>query len=179
VLFDDVPAALLLVSSRLLLCIAPQELKDSTVVQVALGESRSNPVEILVRPAAPQLLTRNFPDVDRYTLSDANVRNQDGTENDADHPATAGSVVTVYATGLGNPPLAPLYASWDGYTEALSDVQPLAGFVDSILQIRIRVPAQSGDGTPQRVPLYIAPARPGRTFLAPYAQSRPVAVYVR
>jgi uncharacterized protein (TIGR03437 family) len=133
----------------------------------------------------PGLLANNFPMLQASpdTLPDGNVRNQDGTQNDADHPAAAGSTITVFVTGMGvaQPSFTPgsiataktlasvlpIYSSWADIvdTDFYTSYPPLTaysvpGFVSALLQIPIQVPSslQSLGGTDvgngvERVPL--------------------------
>jgi uncharacterized protein (TIGR03437 family) len=114
------------------------------------------------------------------------VRNEDGTLNDAEHPALRGSTVTVYGTGLGltKPPIEagsvaatdgvqPAYSVfvWGGlsapgaYTSPYNPSVPastLAGFVSAVFQIKVPVPnvSQPSSGV-QRLTVAIEPFSPG------------------
>ena len=63
-----------------------------TSVQVSYNGAVSNSVWMPVSSQLPGLLPNNFPMLPFYRLStfpDGNVRNQDGSQNDAEHPAAS------------------------------------------------------------------------------------------
>jgi uncharacterized protein (TIGR03437 family) len=156
-----------------------------TSVRVSYNGVFSNSVFMPVSNQLPGLLANNFPMLPASpdTLPDGNVRNQDGTQNDADHPAAAGSTITVFVTGMGvaQPSFTPgsiataktlasvlpIYSSWADIvdTDFYTSYPPLTaysvpGFVSALLQIPIQVPSslQSLGGTDvgngvERVPL--------------------------
>ena len=101
------------------------------------------------------------------------IFNQDGTLNTRDNPALAGSLVTIYVTGLG--PLAP--SPMDGsiptaptvkaalpvqvYMPAPFDVSyagDAPGEVEGVQQIKIQIPGGGSNATPQTYPLHIVVA---------------------
>ena len=111
----------------------------------------------------PGLLPNNFPAVpmSRGSFPDGNVRNQDGTQNDAEHPAAAGSTITVFVTGMGvaQPSLTPgsiatsktlatvipIYSPWAYSGETLHKTPPppalaysVPGFVSLLFQSQFR-----------------------------------------
>ena len=102
----------------------------------------SNTVRIGVTASAPQIL---------------NITNQDGTPNSADHPAKAGSVVTLYVSGLGvttppsvdgllsAPPL-PVPAVAVRLFVPRRELQPqfvgaAPGLIAGITQVNVQIPA--------------------------------------
>ena len=68
--------------------------KSSTVVQLVYRGVPSNKVSLAVTKAAPELFAL-------LGTVQAAVLNQDGTLNDAGSPAARGSIVSLFATGLG------------------------------------------------------------------------------
>jgi uncharacterized protein (TIGR03437 family) len=174
--FDGVPAAILQTSPGRVLVVPPSNLPAAsrrshdglhnsansrfTAVQVFSRGIPSNVVWMPISHFQAGLLTVDFPTFN----TDANARNQDGTLNDADHPAAAGSTITLFATGMGATnvpvvpgsiaqsdtvtPVTPVYASWRrGFDSLLNPVpeivSSLPGFVSALFQIRIQVPAST------------------------------------
>ena len=126
VLFNGVPAPLLYSSSTQLEAVAPFSLSGlTTQVQVVSQGKISNPVAVSVTAAAPALFS---------TSGDGGgfgVVNQDGSINDWGNPAPAGSIVVMYATGLGqmNP------AGQDGTVNGLplaKVVQPVSVYFNGV-----------------------------------------------
>ena len=100
VLFDGVPAPLLIVSFLGINAQVPYELAghESTVVQVVYKNVPCTKTTLQLLPAVPSILESNF-------TTTAAAQNQDGTANSSAHPAAAGSTISLMATGVG--PLAP------------------------------------------------------------------------
>lgn len=88
VTFGGVAAPILFAGAQEIDVIAPFELAGTsrTTVQVQYNGQTSNPVEIAVAPARPQIL---------------GVFNLDFTPNSPSNPAAAGSTVVLYVSGLG------------------------------------------------------------------------------
>ncbi len=152
ILFDGVAAPLLYVSDRQVNTVAPFGLTPGKVIELQL--ERHGRVEarhpVLVVPFAPGV----------FTLSGTNrvaALNEDGTLNSPSNPAKRGSVITIYATGLG--PTEP--PSTDGsitHGEPLPELQYLPsvriygrsaeilyaggapGSIAGVVQINLRVP---------------------------------------
>jgi uncharacterized protein (TIGR03437 family) len=177
VLFDGSPAPILAASPSQVICVAPLGIKLRTVVQVVRGANASNEVVMPVMDAVAGLLTQTYPGVPAPASAvDGNVRNEDGTLNDADHPALVGSTVTLFATGLGltKTPIDPgapattdavvplLFAqvSWNGSPAAALVARTLPGFVNALFQVRVRVPPTSAAGEVLRVPVALLLATP-------------------
>ena len=91
VFFGNVPAPLVSVQASSIMCFVPFEAVTGAQITVLSNGQISNAVEMGIVTTAPQILS---------------IVNQDGSMNSADHPAKAGSVITVYVSGLGqtNPP---------------------------------------------------------------------------
>ncbi len=126
-------------------------------------------------------LTPALPEVFRTATGSAAALNQDGTVNSENHPAEAGSVVSIWGTGAPNWPagsregtanptdrliLLPLEASVNSLTPSGATLFAGAapGLPAGVFQINLRLPATSG---PQSV--YV---------LAGGESSAPVTVYV-
>jgi len=134
VTFDGVPAPLFFVSPGQLNIQVPFEVagKTSTQVIVRLAGTPSAPVAVPVLPASPGLFT-----VNSSGRGAAVVLNQDGSLNSAANGAQGGSVIQLFATGLG--PVAPPVATG---TLAPSSA-PLA--------LSTEVPTVTLDGAPANV----------------------------
>jgi uncharacterized protein (TIGR03437 family) len=113
-----------------------------TSIQIANGTATSRTIQIPVAPSAPGIFT-----VQSDGLGQVKAINQDGTLNGTARPAPKGSIVAVYASGLGA--VAPAVPA--GMAPPTS---PLSSTVSSV--------AASLGGTPARV-LYagLAPGLPG------------------
>lgn len=97
VFFDGVPAPLLSASETRVVAIVPFAIAGpQTSVSVKCGSATIGPVSIPVAPAAPALFS-----VSGAPFGQGAILNEDGTLNSPDSPAPAGSIVTMYATGLG------------------------------------------------------------------------------
>ena len=97
VLFDGVPASLTYTSSTEVGAVAHFGITGPTTqVQVAYEGRLSAPRTLDVVPAAPALFA-----LDGTGGGQASILNEDGTLNSWDNPAKPGSMVSLFATGLG------------------------------------------------------------------------------
>jgi uncharacterized protein (TIGR03437 family) len=160
VTFDGVAAPLFYVSPSQLNVQVPFEVvgKTSTQMVVSLNGTNSAAVTIPILPATPGLFTRASSG-----KGAAVVLNQDGSFNSATNPAAAGSVIQLFATGLGAvAPAAvtgqlartspPLNLSVDIPTVTIGGVAAgvqfsglAPGFV-GLWQVNVVVPAGAGSG---------------------------------
>ena len=104
VLVNDTPAPLFFVSPLQINFQMPFEVTGTTVrIAVASGGVRGPEVMVKVAPAAPGIFTA----VPGGSGQGA-ILNEDFSPNSAENPTAAGSVVQIFATGLGatDPPLA-------------------------------------------------------------------------
>jgi len=99
VTFDGTPAPLLWVQDAQINVVAPWSLTpgQNTQVCVSYNDVKTNCLTLPV--------VQTTPAVFMVDAQYAAALNQDGTYNSADNPAAPGSIVTVYATGLG--PITP------------------------------------------------------------------------
>jgi uncharacterized protein (TIGR03437 family) len=174
VTFDGVPVSpLRFAAGRAIVTVPPLlhrrdgTLPSFTMVQIVAGGQVSNPVWMPVAARLPGLMTRSYPDlpVAAYPGPDAFALNADGTVNDAAHPAAAGSPVTLFATGMGEPPLPPVYTSWDQLNlpppssgaPPGAAVSPAPGMPAGVYQVVEAVPANVKTGTPDANGVYRVP----------------------
>ena len=170
-LFDQIPAMLLSVTSNRLTAIVPYALdgKTFTQAQVHSGGAVSNPVWLTVAPTSPGIYT-----ADGSGTGQALAFNQDGSPNSLSNPAAVGSKVTFYATGVGqtappgvdgvvhrSAPAAPVntvsiyigntYVSGPQY-----NVGPATGFPADVFIVQAVVPSPNMINLPNLVPLQIS-----------------------
>ena len=164
VFFDGISAPLLYASENEVSAVVPFGIQASTIqVQVQNGSQFSANTPIAVAPAAPALYSR-----DGTGGNIGAIINQDGKQNSYGDPASRGSVVIMYATGVGemNPPgINGQITSSVPYpvpvlpVKVLIDKQPAdilyagaaPGFVQGLIQINVRVPAAASSGNVQVV----------------------------
>ena len=97
VFFDGIPAPIVYTVATQVGAIVPFEITGPNVqVFVAYQNQVSAPLTVSVVPAAPALFT-----TDEQGTGQAVAFNQNQQPNSASNPATAGSMLTLYATGLG------------------------------------------------------------------------------
>lgn len=163
--FDGVPAAILKTASGRVIVVPPSNLHptrgaDVIAVQLFANGVTSNEILIPAVDSLPGLLTPNALTPQSSTAR-GYVRNEDGTLNDTDHPAAAGSTITLYATGMGatDPPVAPgsvahstsivpvkgVYSTWTHASPGTPPPPPepvssIPGFLSAIFEIHVKVP---------------------------------------
>jgi uncharacterized protein (TIGR03437 family) len=101
VLFNGTPAPVLYTWATQVSAVVPFGLTGSTAqVAVQYGNQTSPPVPVPVVPVSPALFS-----ADSSGQGQAMATNADGTNNGASNPAAVGSVIALFATGLG--PMSP------------------------------------------------------------------------
>jgi uncharacterized protein (TIGR03437 family) len=156
VLFDGVAGPMIFASAAQVNAIVPFRMPSGTTkVQVEVLGQPSDTVELTVADATPALFA-----ADGSGSGQALAINQDGTMNSPDNPAPAGSILILYATGLGQ--LSPpgrngavgndLKATAQTVTATLGDrpaevlyAGTAPGIVEGIEQVNLKIP---GDTTP-------------------------------
>ena len=168
--FDGIPAPILQAGAGRLIVVAPvpppatwrrQLVAGFTSVRIVVPGVSSSSVWMPVTDSEPGLLTGAFLNPQPPVNSDGYAHNQDGTVNDASHPAAAGSTITLYVTGMGAvaPPPVPgsiaqsaasvatttVYATWKRYSNPSVPPDPetvytLPGYLSAVLQIPMLVP---------------------------------------
>jgi uncharacterized protein (TIGR03437 family) len=176
VLFDGAPGAMIYAVSGQVSVAVPYAVsgKSSTQVQISYQGQLSNSVVLPVSAVLPGVFT-----IDASGRGSGAIINQDGTVNSANNPASAGSYVSVYATGEGqtNPagvdgkpadspapqPVAqPVTATVGGIDAPVQYAGGAPGLVAGVLQVNVQVPAGVTPGTAVPIVLNIA----GRTTQA-------------
>lgn len=161
VLFDGIEAPVMMVSRGRVTAVTPQRLvgQPRTDVQVEFQGHLSNPVTAQVVAVDPGLLPLT------PGSASANARNEDGSQNGPENPATAGALITIFFTGGGvtNPaapdgsitvenapkPVAPFYAQVGGRNVDGVEVSAVPGFVTGLMKALVRLPADiRGDRVP-------------------------------
>ena len=157
VLFDGVAVPLLYSSSTQVGAVVPFGVNNtSTQVQVVYQGQTSNTLTVPVTAAAPALFSTDG------SGGGFGVVNQDGSLNGWSSPASSGSVVTMYVTGVGqmNPPgvdgtvstapfavpVLPLTVYFNGQQGQILYAGAAPGIVAGVVQINAIVPdSMSGD----------------------------------
>ena len=159
VLFDGLPAPLLLVSEGQINVVALYGLAgaSSAQVEVEVGGVRSAPVSLPVSAAGPGVFT-----LTQAGTGQGAVLNQDNSVNGAANPAPAGSVVQIFATGGGvtspsavdggiapTPPrlhqlTETVQADIDGLNASVLFAGAPPGLVFGVVQVNAEVPAAGG-----------------------------------
>jgi uncharacterized protein (TIGR03437 family) len=124
--------------------------RSSIIVEVQTSHDvYSAPVTVDMAPSAPALFTS-----DASGKGQAAAINQDNSVNDAGHPALAGSVVALYATGGGALTtdalprvILPVSATMGGFDAPVLYAGIAPGQPDGMIQINIQVPAGLPSGT--------------------------------
>jgi uncharacterized protein (TIGR03437 family) len=140
VTFDGKPAPLIWVQDAQINAVAPWSLTPGQTTQVCVSYQNVK-TNCLTEPVA-----QNSPGVFTIDGVHAAALNQDGTINSADHPAPVGSIISVFATGLG--PIDP--AQGDG---------TLVGFP---------LPTNTAQVAVQAILVIIGPFGGGQTIITPF-----------
>jgi uncharacterized protein (TIGR03437 family) len=99
ILFDGIPAPLTFVREDQVNCVVPFEVsgRSSVWIEVEPNGVRSDAVKASVMPTSPGIFGTEDGRFSRWVA----MLNEDGTRNSAQNPARRGSVVAMWATGLG------------------------------------------------------------------------------
>jgi uncharacterized protein (TIGR03437 family) len=161
VLFGATPAVLLYVSAVQINAIVPYAVAGSggTAVQVQYQNQASNTLTVAVQAASPGIFSQ-----DRSGVGPGAILNQDLSLNASLSPATAGSVIQIFATGGGvtNPPVAdgflapaaplpqvttqPVAVTIGGLAAQVTYAGAAPGLVAGVTQINAAVPAGVAPG---------------------------------
>jgi uncharacterized protein (TIGR03437 family) len=158
VFFGNIPAPLISVQASSIMCFVPFEIIAPSQIAVSSNGQMSNAALTGIVPSSPQVL---------------NVVNQDGTVNSANHPAKAGSVITLYISGLGqtnpqsddgltngNPLPVPLAAVTVYFPATPSAVTPqfvgaAPGLIAGITQVNVQVPVSVPTATNEPIEISV------------------------
>ncbi len=163
VLFGDIPADMFQAAPDHVIFVAPSTAPGGNVqVRVVRGAQTSVPFIWARSDSSPGLLTVAFPNLPAGNLLDGNIRNADGSQNDSQHPAPPGSVVTLFATGLAAP--GPIGLTWNpskpfipptlvyqpGPGPARDEPHGIArhmpGFIDALYAVDVQIPGTASSG---------------------------------
>ena len=173
VLFDNAPGAVLFASRGQLNVVTPCALsgKTSALVQVESTGAWTQSVRVPVLPAAPGIFTMSGSGRGPGAVLNYDPNSQRYDANSAGNRAPRGSVVAIYATGLGdtdrgcvdggvnpsNPPFAkpvlPLRVLIGDREARIEFAGPAPGFVRGVFQINVTVPGDAPLGP--NVPLTV------------------------
>jgi uncharacterized protein (TIGR03437 family) len=181
VLFNGVPGAMWYTSATRVAVLVPYFLywRDTTPVQVEYNGVGSNAVTMNVRAATPGVFTNTSG------VGPGAIFNQDNSPNSPVNPASRGSVVTVYTTGVGQTdpagidgllvdmasPRLPVSATIGGVTAAISSAAAIPGQIPGSIQIKLTVPpiSPSGAAVPLQVTIGGGTAAPVSLAVSPGA----------
>jgi uncharacterized protein (TIGR03437 family) len=153
VLFDGVPSAILYTSSAEVGAVVPFEsIGLTTQVQVVYRGKASAPLTVPVTQATPAIFS-----LDGTGGGPGAILNEDGSVNSYDKPAKAGSVIALFATGLGvidpggedgqlnqgltlQTPILPVNLLIDGQPAEILYVGGAPGMVQGVTQLNVRIP---------------------------------------
>lgn len=157
-LFDGDPARLFFVGPYQVTAQVPDSVagKSEVRVQAFYGDVPTNTIVLTVLPAVPGIFTA-------ASSNEALVANQDGTRNSQANPADAESVITLYATGYGVLPLAPLSLTIADANAQLLYADQAPGFI-GLLQVNARIPSSLKTAQTRAVPIVLTVG--GHTSLA-------------
>jgi uncharacterized protein (TIGR03437 family) len=131
VLFGSVTAQIVSVSSGGVLVLAPQQIAGLSEIDVFYDGAQVASIPIATADLAPAL----FADAS----GQAAATNEDGSSNSAASPASRGSVIALYGTGLGlSPPRVAVTIG--GYSAEVLYSGPAPGY-PGLFQINTRIPA--------------------------------------
>jgi len=146
-LVDGAVVPLVSQSSTNLSAVMPDNAKTSGGyrIEVSTGGALSNPVFVPAAPASPGILS-----VDGSGYGQGYILNSDGTLNSPANPTTAGSPITIFATGTGQLTFAGQFAVTalapsvfiDGFyaNGIAATVGPVPGFPGNLYQLSVFVP---------------------------------------
>jgi uncharacterized protein (TIGR03437 family) len=153
VLFDGTPVPMIYTSPGQVSAVAPFGLQAATQIEVEYQGRLSKAFAMAVSPVMPGVFS-----LDGSGAGQALAFNQDGSLNSANNPAAAGSVIHVYATGLGQmspagqdglvvtgaaTPLAlaaQVTAQIGGQPANVVSAGSTPGLIDEVVQLSITVP---------------------------------------
>jgi uncharacterized protein (TIGR03437 family) len=153
VFFNGAPAPVLYSSANQVAAVVPFGITGPNAQVFVLYQGQSSaPITVPVVQAAPTIFT-----LDGSGSGQAAAGNQDGSINGANHPADAGTIVSLFATGFGqtNPPgqdglpnaiplplpVLPVTVAIGGKTATIQYVGGAPGLVSGVMQVNVVVPS--------------------------------------
>lgn len=187
-LIDGAPLPTVSATGTTLVAIMPDGAKTSGAyqIQVSSGGVLSNPVSVAAAPTSPAIFS-----TDGSGVGQGYILNSDGTLNSPANPASVGSPITIYATGVGAytldqgyavtalPPAVFVDVFWANGIAAVTG--PVSGFPGNVFQLSVYVPdpAQYADQNPSlknfKFPPQVA-IRLGMGPVSPYDYSGPAMI---
>jgi len=149
VTFNGIPGQILYASAGQVSAVVPPGLSGvSAQVSVHYLLLDSAPVTVTLAPASPAIFTSNATGTGQ-----AVAVNQDGSLNDAGHPASIGSTITLYATGMGILPGPAVTVTVGGQTA--SGVQQ-GGGPPGVIEVSAQIPGSVQPGSAVPITIQIA-----------------------
>ena len=158
--FDNIAAPLIYAYPNQIAAVVPFEVHGKTSVRVQVENlvARTPPVILPVQEAVPAIFT-----ADASGVGPAAASNEDGSPNQTSNPAVKGSIVVLYATGVGlmtpevatgtlvsdqvrRVPRLPVEVIVGGQTGELLYAGQAPGLVAGALQINVRIPITTAPG---------------------------------
>jgi len=168
VIFNGIAAPLISVQSQRILAIVPYYLSQGaiqSIVQVVTGSATTPVFPINVVAASPAIFSQ-----DGSGTGPAAVLNEDGTLNSPANPASKGSVISIFCTGLGTvmqevgdgtinkdvtpTPAGHVVASVGGYLADILFAGGAPGQVYGVFQVNARLSMEATSGA--AVPVFIS-----------------------
>ena len=179
VLFDGQPSLMTFAQAGQVNAVVPHAVagRSSVQVQIEAQGQKSNALTVEVAQATPGIFT-----LDSSGKGQAAVLNQDNSLNSAANPAPRGSIISLFATGIGqtNPPgidgkpaappfpvpVLPVTVEIAGANAEILYAGGAPGLVAGVLQANVRVPAQAATGSSAPLVLWGggAQSQPGVTI---------------
>ena len=168
VLFDGIASPILYVSADQVGTVVPFGVTGTTQMVVANGAGQASSASLTVAAATPALFTSSG-----LGSGQASALNEDGTTNSPTNPESAGSLISFYATGLGqttppgtdgaistvlaapNLPVSVLIGGLPAYV-VYAGAAP--GLVEGAFQINVRIPPLAPSNTVVLVVLQVGDA---------------------
>ena len=163
VLFDGIPGPLIYVSANQVSAVVPYKLTGSTTtkVQVEYQGSTSDPLTLAVADSVPGIFS-----IDSSGKGRGAILNQDYGVNSPTNPASAGSIISIYATGEGQTdpdgidgqvagdtlpkPRLPVSVKIGGVSANVLYAGAAPGAVAGLFQVNVKIPdtIQAGTAVP-------------------------------
>lgn len=159
--FNGSPASVIYAWAAQAAAVVPSSIAGAAVqVTVAFQGQTSATFSVAVAAAAPGLFT-----LDATGTGQAAAITSDGAVNGPTAPAAAGSAIHLFATGTGQQPPAVSVAMGGKPAQVLATAQ-VAGFGPGLMQLDVRIPADSpaGDAVPVTLQVGETASQPGVTI---------------